>query len=51
LQDYIHAGGNVVRDKRGQADAQVDIKAIAELARDATHNPISFLEILLLLND
>ena len=41
LQDDIHAGGDVVGDERGHADAEVDVEAVLQLAGDAADDEVA----------
>ena len=41
MQGDVHARWNVIRDERGQADAEVDVGPVYQLARNALHDPVA----------
>src|SRR5260370_27864018 len=43
LQNHVHPFGNVVGDKRGHADAEIDVVAVAQLKRDTAGDAFAFL--------
>ena len=43
LQNDVHPWGDVIGHQRRQADAEIDVKAIAQLPRDALHNTVALL--------
>jgi hypothetical protein len=44
LQDHFDAGRQIIGDQRGQADAQVDVVAVAQFARDAAGNAFALVD-------
>src|SRR4029077_6497392 len=49
LQDDLDAGSNVVRHQSRHADAQVHVKTVLHLARNALHDALALLHVFLLL--
>src|SRR5438034_6645918 len=41
MQGDVHARWNVIRDERGQADAEVDVGPVYQLARNPLHDSVA----------